>query len=101
MTEQGELAILVVAAGRGSRAGAGIPKQYRRLAGKPLLAHTLSTLLKSAPAALAIVAIHPHDLKLYRQALDYLDESARARMLSPVNGGDTRQDSVRLGLEAL
>jgi 2-C-methyl-D-erythritol 4-phosphate cytidylyltransferase / 2-C-methyl-D-erythritol 2,4-cyclodiphosphate synthase len=35
-------AILVVAAGRGVRAGDGLPKQYRLLAGRPVLAHTMT-----------------------------------------------------------
>lgn len=96
-----ELAILVVAAGRGARAGAGLPKQYRPLAGKPLLAHTLSTLLKAAPEAHLLVAIHPDDLSTYRQALASLGSTDLARILPPANGGETRQDSVRLGLEAL
>ena len=44
MNPASELAILVVAAGRGARAGGGIPKQYRSLAGQPLLARTLGAL---------------------------------------------------------
>ncbi len=101
MSDHFELAILVVAAGRGSRAGPGGPKQYRSLAGKPLLAHTLSTLLKSAPDARLITVIHPDDLGSYRQALEYLDKADLLRLLPPAHGGETRQDSVRFGLEAL
>ncbi|HKH80889.1 MAG TPA: bifunctional 2-C-methyl-D-erythritol 4-phosphate cytidylyltransferase/2-C-methyl-D-erythritol 2,4-cyclodiphosphate synthase [Methylovirgula sp.] len=101
MRESFELAILVVAAGRGARAGPGVPKQYRPLAGKPLLAHTLSTLLKAAPEARLLAVIHPDDLGVYRQALAYLDKADLARLLAPSYGGEMRQDSVRLGLEAL
>lgn len=96
-----ELAILVVAAGRGSRAGSGVPKQYRLLGGKPLLARTLSTFLKAAPQARVLPVIHPDDLEAYRKALAYLDKADLARLLPPSHGGETRQDSVRLGLEAL
>jgi 2-C-methyl-D-erythritol 4-phosphate cytidylyltransferase/2-C-methyl-D-erythritol 2,4-cyclodiphosphate synthase len=101
MSETVELAILVVAAGRGSRAGPGIPKQYRPLAGKPLLAQTLSTLFKAAPAARLMAVIHPDDLAVYRQAISHLGKADLARLLPPAYGGETRQDSVRLGLEAL
>ncbi len=101
MSETFELAILVVAAGRGSRVGPGIPKQYRALAGKPLLAHTLSTLLKAAPQARVLPVIHPDDLGAYRETLAYLDAADLARLLPPSHGGELRQDSVRLGLEAL
>jgi 2-C-methyl-D-erythritol 4-phosphate cytidylyltransferase/2-C-methyl-D-erythritol 2,4-cyclodiphosphate synthase len=101
MGETFELAILVVAAGRGSRAGPGVPKQYRLLAGKPLLARTLSTLLKAAPEAGVLPVIHPHDLGAYRKTLAYLDKADLGRLLPPSHGGETRQDSVRLGLEAL
>jgi 2-C-methyl-D-erythritol 4-phosphate cytidylyltransferase / 2-C-methyl-D-erythritol 2,4-cyclodiphosphate synthase len=96
-----ELAILVVAAGRGARVGPGVPKQYRALAGKPLLAHTLSALLKGAPEAGLTAVIHPDDVGPYREALGYLDEEDLARLSPPTDGGETRQESVRNGLEAL
>ncbi|HEY5226187.1 MAG TPA: 2-C-methyl-D-erythritol 4-phosphate cytidylyltransferase, partial [Methylovirgula sp.] len=57
MTANGELAILVVAAGRGSRAGPGIPKQYRDVAGQPLLARTLACLLNASPTARLMTVI--------------------------------------------
>lgn len=101
MSEKFDLAILVVAAGRGSRAGPGLPKQYRRIAGKPLLAHTLSTLLKGTPDARIMAVIHPDDLGSYQESLACLDKGDVARLLPPTYGGDMRQDSVRLGLEAL
>ena len=101
MNLSGELAILVVAAGRGSRAGPGIPKQYRDVAGRPLLAHTLSSLLKAAPKARLITVIHKDDQDFYAQAVTHLSAADLARLYGPTQGGETRQDSVRLGLEAL
>ena len=95
------MAILVVAAGRGSRAGLGLPKQYRDIAGRPLLAHTLSALLTAAPDAQLLTVINPDDADLYAQAVTHLPAAALARMHPPAHGGATRQDSVRLGLEAL
>ncbi len=96
-----ELAILVVAAGRGARAGEGPPKQYRNLAGRTVLAHTLAALHRAAPEALLAPVIHPDDLELYWASVAALDASAAKRLKAPVFGGATRQDSVRAGLEAL
>ncbi len=74
-----ELAILVVAAGRGARAGDGPPKQYRSLAGRTVLAHTLAALHRAAPEALIAPVIHPDDLELYRASVAALDASAARR----------------------
>jgi len=101
MTNSDHLAILVVAAGRGSRAGAGLPKQYRPIAGTPLLAHTLKALTEAAPSAVIKTVIHPDDHELYEESLSFLPEASKAQMLTPAHGGDSRQDSVRLGLLAL
>jgi 2-C-methyl-D-erythritol 4-phosphate cytidylyltransferase/2-C-methyl-D-erythritol 2,4-cyclodiphosphate synthase len=101
MIKDYDLAILVVAAGRGSRAGEGLPKQYRSLAGRPLLAHTLSTLLDVAPDAQLLTVIHPDDHALFENCLACVDQAQAGRLAPPVHGGATRQDSVRAGLEAL
>jgi len=99
MNAASELAIIVVAAGRGSRAGGGTPKQYRSLAGRPLLAHTLDALLRAAPGAMILPVIHKDDIDLYR--ISAAPFEANGRLARPVYGGETRQASVRLGLEAL
>lgn len=96
-----EAIFLVVAAGRGARAGAGGPKQYRELAGRQVLTRTLEALLAAAPGARALTAIHPDDLDLYEEAIAPLPVALRARLLPPVFGGATRQDSVCNGLEAI
>ncbi len=95
------LAIVVVAAGRGSRAGEGLPKQYRTLAGEPIITHALRALHRAAPEAHILVTIHPDDQALYGASVALLDASARAALLDPVPGGASRQASVRAGLEAL
>lgn len=86
---------LIVAAGRGQRAGAGIPKQYRRLAGRPVLTRTLEAFLGHPRIDRVAVVIHPDDRPLYDEATAGLD------LAPPIAGGATRQDSVRLGLEGL
>jgi 2-C-methyl-D-erythritol 4-phosphate cytidylyltransferase/2-C-methyl-D-erythritol 2,4-cyclodiphosphate synthase len=92
---------LVVAAGRGARAGEGGPKQYRVLAGEQVLTRTLKSLLGAAPKARARVVIHQDDRELYDAAIAPLPEVLRARLDPAVIGGATRQDSVCNGLEAL
>jgi 2-C-methyl-D-erythritol 4-phosphate cytidylyltransferase/2-C-methyl-D-erythritol 2,4-cyclodiphosphate synthase len=95
------VALVVVAAGRGTRMGAGRPKQYLLCAGKPLLAHTLEALAGAWPFAAATVTIHGDDRALYDQALAHLSPAARAAIGPPAVGGATRQQSVLAGLEAL
>jgi 2-C-methyl-D-erythritol 4-phosphate cytidylyltransferase/2-C-methyl-D-erythritol 2,4-cyclodiphosphate synthase len=84
---------LIVAAGSGSRAGGGLPKQYRRLGGKPLLAHAIEGLERAGIGEIRVV-IGEGQEALYRQAVG-------ERLPSPVIGGRERQDSVRNGLEAI
>lgn len=86
---------LIVAAGRGHRAGDGLPKQYRLLAGRPVLRRTVEAFTSHPGIDGVQVVIDPHDRALYDAAIDGLDLPA------PVPGGATRQISVRLGLEAI
>ena len=86
---------LVVAAGRGTRLGAPLPKQYLPLCGEMLLRRTLRAFAKHPRIDGVRAVIHPDDRQLY-------DEAARGfDLLSPVPGGAQRQDSVRCGLESL
>jgi 2-C-methyl-D-erythritol 4-phosphate cytidylyltransferase/2-C-methyl-D-erythritol 2,4-cyclodiphosphate synthase len=86
---------LVVAAGRGSRAGGGIAKQWRSLGGEPLIRHSVRVLLDHPAIGQVKVVIHPDDRALYDEALSGL------LLPEPAHGGSTRQESVRLGLESL
>lgn len=90
---------LIVAAGRGSRAGAGGPKQYRQLAGKTVLFRTIRAFLDHPAIDGVRVIIHADDGELYAEAIG--DISAHPKLLPPAIGGKERQDSVRLGLESL
>lgn len=87
---------LVVAAGRGTRAGPGGPKQYRPLGGVPVLRRTLAALGAAGVDRIAVV-IHADDAAAYAAAVAGL----ALPLAPPVAGGATRQESVRLGLEAL
>lgn len=93
------IAVVIVAAGRGARFGGEVPKQYRALAGRPVLAHTLAAFGKVEAVSRLITVIHPDYAADYAQAAT-ASGVAGAR-LSWCAGGASRQDSVRLGLEAL
>ncbi len=92
-----KIVALITACGRGNRfnRGEGIPKQYLPLAGLPLLRHSILAFLNHPKIDDVICVIHPEDLALYEEATAGLD------LLNPVFGGDTRQASIRFGLEAL
>ena len=83
MLSSSEIAILTVAGGRGTRAGEGLPKQYRRLLGQTLLARTLEALFDAAPNALQTVVIHADDQALYDGCVAELRAEARARLTPP------------------
>ena len=86
---------LIVAAGRGSRFGGDLPKQYLPLAGVTVLRHAVAALAGHPRIGAVLAAIRPEDRALFDRAV------AGLSILPPVAGGATRQDSVRLGLEAL
>lgn len=86
---------LIVAGGRGLRAGAEIPKQYRTLGGSPVLRRTLLAFLRHPEVARVQVVIHPDDRASYDAA------TAGLEVPPPVEGGAARQDSVAAGLAAL
>ncbi|MGG7565603.1 bifunctional 2-C-methyl-D-erythritol 4-phosphate cytidylyltransferase/2-C-methyl-D-erythritol 2,4-cyclodiphosphate synthase [Rhodovulum sp. DZ06] len=88
---------LAVAAGRGTRAGPGGPKQYRDLAGAPVLRRTLEALAAHPAVGALCVVIHRDDRAEYERAVAGL----ALPLAPPVIGGAERQDSVRLGLAAL
>lgn len=92
-----KIVALITACGRGNRfnQGEGVPKQYLPLAGVPLLRHSILAFLNHPKISDVICVIHPDDLNLYEETVVGLD------LLNPVFGGDTRQASIRIGLEAL
>ena len=94
-----EIAIVLVAAGKGLRAGGPVPKQYAPLLGRPLLAHTIEAL--SVLKAPIQPVIGPGDEPLFGTVLEVLPTNIRALCRAPVTGGATRQASVHNGLEAL
>jgi 2-C-methyl-D-erythritol 4-phosphate cytidylyltransferase/2-C-methyl-D-erythritol 2,4-cyclodiphosphate synthase len=92
----GIVAAVIVAAGRGQRAGSDIPKQYRAVAGVPAIRSTLSAISGHPQIDVVQTVIHPDDEPLFRAASRGL-----GKLLEPVAGGATRQISVHAGLQAL
>jgi 2-C-methyl-D-erythritol 4-phosphate cytidylyltransferase / 2-C-methyl-D-erythritol 2,4-cyclodiphosphate synthase len=86
---------LIVAAGSGERFGGALPKQYMTLAGMPILRRSVQAFVTHPDISAVQVVINPAHLELYKTTMQGLD-------LPPsIQGGSTRQESVRLGLEAL
>src|SRR5512139_323434 len=94
MNLAGKTVALIVAAGSGSRSGQEIPKQYRRIAGRSVLAHALDRLRHPAIDALQVVSGEGQE-QLYADAI------GERPLPPPVIGGATRQQSVRNGLEQI
>ncbi len=94
MRPEGKIVALLVAAGTGTRAGGALPKQYRAIAGKPLLAYALDHLRHPAVGEVRVV-IGPGQEALYGQL------PSSEVLPAPIVGAATRQASVRNGLEAI
>lgn len=88
-------AALIVAAGAGRRFGGPIPKQYRLLAGRPVLRWTVERFLNHPAIDEILLVIDPDRRDLYDEAVDGL------ALPEPAAGGETRQDSVANGLARL
>jgi 2-C-methyl-D-erythritol 4-phosphate cytidylyltransferase / 2-C-methyl-D-erythritol 2,4-cyclodiphosphate synthase len=95
-----DCAFVVVAAGRGERAGARHegPKQYRKVGGQPVIRRTLETILSWHRTGTIVAVIHADDHTLFENAVAGL--AGRERIVT-VNGGATRQNSVLCGLDYL
>ena len=89
------VAALLLAGGRGTRAGGGIPKQYREIGGISVLRRAIDCFIDCPAVDLIRVVIHADDQELYRAAIAGLD------VLPPVIGGSERHLSAVNGLESL
>jgi len=87
-------AILIVAAGKGERAGLSPPKQYAALLGRPMLRRAIEA-FEGRRDSFIQVMIGPG------QEAEYAAATAGLELPAPAVGGATRQESVRCGLEAL
>ncbi|WP_076997044.1 2-C-methyl-D-erythritol 4-phosphate cytidylyltransferase [Variovorax sp. KK3] len=92
------LFVLIPCAGSGSRAGGAGAKQYQRIAGRPMVRHTLDAFRALADrfAGIALV-VSPHDRDVQAALSDFPGEGEHLLQV----GGATRAASVRNGLQAL
>ena len=94
------VAVVIVAAGSGTRAGGGVPKQFQPIGGRPLLAWTLQRFLDHPGIDRIVTVIHPDHAGDYQHAIAAC-QGDLSRLAPPVAGGATRQSSVHAGLQAL
>ncbi len=98
------IAVIIVAAGRGSRAGGPVPKQWQMLAGRRVIDRTIAAFAGLGPV---VVVLHPDDFGLLApgpgigSGIGSGLGSGLGSGIRPVAGAATREGSVRAGLEAL
>ncbi|HET6839688.1 MAG TPA: bifunctional 2-C-methyl-D-erythritol 4-phosphate cytidylyltransferase/2-C-methyl-D-erythritol 2,4-cyclodiphosphate synthase [Bradyrhizobium sp.] len=88
-------AVILVAAGRGLRAGSGGPKQYRSIGGQTVIFRAMEPFCRHPDIFAVQPVLNPDDTTMFNEAVRAL------RHEPPANGGATRQASVHAGLEAL
>jgi len=88
-------AAILVAAGRGLRAGAGGPKQYREIGGQTVIFRAMQAFCRHPDVFAVQPVVNPDDDAIFNAAVPGL------RYQPPTHGGATRQASVHAGLEAL
>jgi 2-C-methyl-D-erythritol 4-phosphate cytidylyltransferase/2-C-methyl-D-erythritol 2,4-cyclodiphosphate synthase len=88
-------AAILVAAGRGLRAGTGGPKQYRMVGGQTVIFRAMEVFCRHPDVATVQPVVNPDDIAVFNEAVSALNHAP------PANGGATRQQSVHAGLEAL
>ena len=93
---RGGLWVVVPAAGRGTRFGGEVPKQYCDVAGRTVIAHTLERLLSHPSIAGAMVVLAADDAYWRDSAVTDLDKPVLTCI-----GGAERADSVLAGVDAL
>jgi len=90
-------AAIIVAAGRGTRAGGALPKQWQLLAGKPVVAHAVAAF----SGMMRVLVVHPDDRALANAVVGPDIMPALQPDILIVEGGATRDASVRAALNAL
>ena len=95
-------AALITAAGKSTRMGGGVKKEYLAVNGKPLILHTLEAFEKSGIISLYVITVPPGGETEAREALaPWLSGARRAEKTLFTEGGGTRQQSVYRGLLAM
>ncbi|MFR9796076.1 2-C-methyl-D-erythritol 4-phosphate cytidylyltransferase [Streptomyces sp. MS06] len=97
---QARTAVVIPAAGRGVRLGPGAPKALRALSGTPMLIHAVHAMAASRGVSLVVVVAPPDGTAEVKSLLDAHALPERTDF-AVVPGGESRQESVRRGLEAV
>jgi 2-C-methyl-D-erythritol 4-phosphate cytidylyltransferase len=92
-----DVGVVIAAGGRGERAGTAVPKQFREIAGVPMLLRAIRPFAAHPRVADIVV---PLPAEVVENPPDWLGKLAGER-LRTVAGGDTRAESVSLGVAAL
>lgn len=92
------VAAIIPAAGKGKRMGAERPKQFLELKDKPILAFTLEAFEKAECISAVILVVPPQDVDLCVE--NVVKRYGLSKVVIVLAGGEKRQDSVRIGLEA-
>ncbi|MFI9721324.1 2-C-methyl-D-erythritol 4-phosphate cytidylyltransferase [Streptomyces sp. NPDC052396] len=100
-TSPSRTAAVIPAAGRGVRLGPGTPKALRALSGTPMLVHAVRAMSASRAVSLVVVVAPPDGAAEVRTLLDEFPLAGDRTEVVVVPGGETRQQSVRLGLKAV
>lgn len=90
-------AVIIPAAGSGTRFGGDTPKQFLPLGGRPLIAHTIGRFHRHAAVSHIVVCVSPEQLATMQEIADHF----RWGNVKIVKGGDSRQESVLRGAESL
>jgi 2-C-methyl-D-erythritol 4-phosphate cytidylyltransferase len=88
--------VLIVAGGKGERFGDKIPKQFALIKGKPVIVHTIQAFIKHSSDF--IVVLPPAHFDLFQKMTEQVFSSLNIHL---TEGGNTRTESVRKGLEMI
>ena len=90
-----KVAALILAAGQGSRAGTDIPKQFRQIGGKAVLAHSVEAFARHPAVGAVYLVIGSGQQETVRTMI------GDGQVTAIIQGADSRRGSVRAGLEAI
>src|SRR5690554_6558588 len=86
---------IIVAGGTGKRMGESVPKQFLKLAGKPILIHTLQAFYAADPEIELIVTLPEVEIQFWEDLCGLHENQIKHRVVA---GGDTRYQSVKNAL---
>lgn len=95
-----EKEVLLLAGGKGLRAGGGLPKQFHKICGRPLLWWSLRAFYNYDPKVRVTIVLHPDYVELWHKLVAELPENERYPH-KLATGGEERGNSVKNGLDSL